>query len=126
MRKPATGMKTILVADDLDDSRAALRRWLERRGYRVLEAADGSAAYEAAREHLPDLVIMDIAMPVRSGLSAAHRLRKDPSTAGIPVVAVTAYSSDDFREDAEKAGCVGFLTKPLDLAQLDAMLKGLL
>lgn len=119
-------MKTILVADDFDDSRAILRLWLEREGYRVIEAEDGDAAYEAARTHRPDLILMDIAMPVRSGLSAAHRIRKDPATSGIPVVAVTAYSPADFREDAERAGCAGFLTKPIDTAKLDDLLKRLL
>jgi CheY-like chemotaxis protein len=119
-------MKTILVADDFEDSRSMLRLWLERRGYRVLEAEDGAAACDAALAHRPDLILVDIAMPVRSGLSAAHRIRKDPNTAGIPVVAVTAYSSADFREDAERAGCAGFLTKPIDLDQMDALLKRLL
>jgi CheY-like chemotaxis protein len=119
-------MKTILVADDFDDSRAMLRLWLERRGYRVIEAGDGQEAWAAALARRPDLVLMDIAMPERSGLSAAHLIRKNPTTSGIPVVAVTAYSSANFREDAERAGCVGFLTKPIDLSELDALLKRLL
>ncbi len=122
-RKPAP---TILVADDFEDMRAMLRLWLERRGYQVLEALDGEKAIEIARNKHPDLILMDIDMPQRSGISATYKIRKDPELRGIPILAITAYETADLHEDALKAGCLECLTKPVDTKRLEKLMRRLL
>ncbi len=122
-RKPAP---TILVADDFEDMRAMLRLWLERRGYQVVEALDGEKAIEIARNKHPDLILMDIDMPQRSGISATYKIRKDPELRGIPILAITAYETADLHEDALKAGCLECLTKPVDTKRLEKLMRRLL
>lgn len=117
---------TILVADDFEDMRTMLRYWLERHGYQVVEALDGEKAIEIARSKRPDLILMDIDMPHRSGVSATYRIRKDPELQGIPIVAITAYETADLHEDALKAGCLECLTKPIDTKYLEKILQRLL
>jgi two-component system cell cycle response regulator DivK len=122
-RKPAP---TILVADDFEDMRAMLRLWLERRGYQVVEALDGEKAIEIARNKHPDLILMDIDMPQRSGISATYKIRKDPELRGIPILAITAYETADLHEDAIKAGCLECFTKPVDTKRLEKLMRRLL
>lgn len=117
---------TILVADDFEDMRTMLRFWLERLGYHVVEALDGEKAIEIARAKRPDLILMDIDMPQRSGVSATYKIRKDPELCGIPIVAITAYETADLHEDALKAGCLECLTKPIDTNRLEKILRRLL
>lgn len=112
---------TVLVVDDFEELRSTLRLWLEERGYRVVEAEDGEEAIEIARLEHPDLILMDIGMPERSGLSATYKIRKDPELSDIPIVAVTGYAVE-LHEDALKAGCVECLAKPVDLDKLDRLL----
>lgn len=114
---------TILVVDDFEDMRQVLRLWLESRGYEVVEAENGDEAIEVARNVRPALILMDIGMPERSGISATYKIRKE--LGGIPIVAVTAFDAD-LREDALKAGCVACLTKPVDTAELEKLLNSLL
>jgi CheY-like chemotaxis protein len=90
----ALGLKTILVAEDSADTRVVLCRTLAFRGYRVLEAADGAAAVMLAREMCPDLVVMDLNMPVMDGLAATERIRQLKYECGnMPIVAVTAFDT---------------------------------
>lgn len=117
---------TILVADDFEDMRAMLRLWLERRGYEVVEASDGEKAIEIASKEHPDLIIMDIDMPHRSGISATYKIRKHPTLHKTPIVAITAYETADLHEDAIKAGCSDCLTKPVDTILLEKLLTRLL
>jgi CheY-like chemotaxis protein len=112
---------TVLVVDDFEALRSTLRMWLEERGYRVVEAGDGEEAIEIARLEHPDLILMDIGMPERSGLSATYKIRKDPDLSDIPIVAVTGYAVE-LHEDALQAGCVECLAKPVDLDKLDRLL----
>ena len=116
---------TILVVDDFDEMRATLRQWLERRGYKVVEATDGDEAIEVARREHPALILMDIGMPQRSGISATYQIRKVPELDGTPIVAVTAYEAPELHEDALKAGCVRCITKPIDTDELDQLLSSL-
>ncbi|HEY6119016.1 MAG TPA: response regulator [Pyrinomonadaceae bacterium] len=116
----------ILVVDDFEDIRLTLRHWLEKRGYRVVEAEDGDKAIEVARQVHPALILMDIGMPERSGISATYKIRKDPEMDGTLIVAITGYQSADLREDALTAGCVACLTKPVDLGELDKLVSSLL
>lgn len=118
---------TILVAEDSADTRAVLRRMLAYRGYRVVEAADGREAVEVAASECPDLVLMDLNMPVMDGLAATERIRELKDRCGdVPVVAVTAFDTYGIREAALEAGCNAYLLKPLDLDELESVIVGLL
>jgi CheY-like chemotaxis protein len=117
---------TILVADDFEDMRTMLRLWLERLGFHVVEALDGEQAIEIARAKRPDLILMDIDMPQRSGISATYKIRKDPELRGIPIVAITAYETAELHEDALKAGGLECIIKPIDTNRLEKILRRLL
>ena len=111
-------MPTILIAEDNEDLRGMLSEFLGAHGYSVLEAADGRAAVESAARERPDLVVMDLGMPGLDGLSAVAEIkRRDPARMP-PVIIVSAYDQLEYRTEAIAAGCVGFLTKPLDPPEL--------
>src|ERR1700716_2873116 len=97
---PANGRRTILVVDDFDDTRWLLRTWLERKGFRVIEAHNGKEAIDEAQIEAPDLIIMDLEMPELDGLSATRKIRADLRLAGVPIVAVSAYGAEQFRAPA--------------------------
>jgi CheY-like chemotaxis protein len=118
--------RTILVVDDFDDTRLMMRLWLERRGYRVVEASDGVEALEAARRESPDLVIMDIEMPALDGLAATRRIRGEEKTREVPIVAVSAYGAEHWRERALEAGCNEYVSTPFDPKELEDLIKSLL
>jgi len=123
----ALGQKTILVAEDSADTRAVLRRVLASDGYRVVEAADGREAVEVALRECPDLVVMDLNMPVMDGLAATERIRELRDKCGnVPVVAVTAFDTYGMREAAEEVGCNAYLLKPLILDELESVVAALL
>ena len=104
--------KTILLVDDHEDNRVALLAVLEREGYRTLDAANGRDAVELVRQHMPDLVLMDLAMPVMDGREAMRVLRDDPRTAGVPVVVLTAMALSVDRDRMIAEGFDGLLIKP--------------
>ncbi|HEX8392611.1 MAG TPA: response regulator [Longimicrobium sp.] len=104
--------RTILLADDHEDNRVALTAVLERDGYRALEAAHGQEAVDMVREHMPDLVLMDLAMPVMDGRAAMHELRADPRTKDIPIVLLTAMALSVDRDRIMGEGFDGLLIKP--------------
>jgi two-component system, cell cycle response regulator DivK len=104
--------RTILLADDHEDNRLALLTVLEREGYATLGAANGQQAVEVAREHMPDLILMDLAMPVMDGRTAMQTLRADPRTAGIPIVVLTAMALSVDRDRLVAEGFDGLLIKP--------------
>ena len=104
--------RTILLADDHEDNRLALLTVLAREGYRTLGAANGLEAVELCREHLPDLVLMDLAMPVMDGRQAMLMLKEDPRTAHIPVVVLTAMALSVDRDRLKAEGFAELLTKP--------------
>lgn len=115
----------ILLVEDNDMNRDMLSRRLSRRGYAVLTAVDGQAAIEAARQEQPALVLMDMSLPVLDGWEATRRIKADPRTAAIPVVALTAHAMAEDRERAFAAGCDDFDTKPVDLERLCAKIAAL-
>lgn len=104
--------RTILLADDHEDNRLALLTVLEREGYRTLGAANGQEAVDLAREHLPDLILMDLAMPVMDGRGAMLALREDERTARIPIVVLTAMALSVDRDRLVAEGFDGLLVKP--------------
>jgi CheY-like chemotaxis protein len=106
--------RTILLADDNEANRYLARFALERAGFRVVTAGDGEEALRQARAHRPDLVLMDVQMPILDGLEATERLRADPELAAIPVVALTAYVAPEDKVRAREAGCSGHIAKPID------------
>jgi CheY-like chemotaxis protein len=115
--------RTILVVDDFDDTRLLLRTWLERRGFRVVEAANGFQAIDQAQAESPDLIIMDMEMPHLDGLSATRRIRR--SLESVPIVAVSAYGADQFRELALAAGCNEYVSTPFEPATLEGIISSL-
>jgi CheY-like chemotaxis protein len=108
----------ILLVEDSEMNRDMLSRRLERRGHEVLLAVDGEEGVTRAREILPELVIMDMSLPGIDGWEATRRLKADPETAAIPVLALTAHAMSGERERALEAGCDDFDTKPVDLPRL--------
>lgn len=105
--------KRVLLADDQPDNRIIFATMLRHFGYEVTEAANGGEAVARARESAPDLVLMDLVMPGVDGWAAIAELQRDPATAGIPVVAVSAHDRDT-EVEARRAGCAGYLSKPLE------------
>lgn len=114
--------KKVLIAEDYDDTRSLMRFLLESFGYQVLEATNGMQAVETAREENPDLILMDISMPVMDGLTATQIIRKSNRQANLPIIAVTAYDDSYYRKAIE-AGCDDLINKPLDFDNLEPVLK---
>lgn len=107
-------MKTILIVEDQIETLAVHAYYLERKGYRVLRAEDGQQAVDSAREHAPDLILMDLSIPVLDGFSATRALKQDPRTGHIPVVVMTAHTFGSVGKRAIDSGCDGFLMKPVE------------
>src|SRR5215210_4157084 len=122
----AAAKPTILLIEDNELNRDMLRRRLERRGYAVAEAVDGLAGLAAAKASPPDLVLMDLRLPDVDGREVTRRLRSDPLTARVPVIALTAHAMEGDREAALEAGCDDYDTKPVDLARLVGKIEALL
>lgn len=114
MQEPSEVVKTVLLVEDYEDSRYMLGRLLEMCGYRVLEAADGREGVETAERECPDVVLMDLQMPVLDGFTATSIIRRIESTSRVPVIAVSAQSTDDFISAAKRVGCDHFIPKPVD------------
>ena len=105
---------TILLVEDNADNQAIYRTILEHVGFTVIQAWDGEEGVRLARERLPDLIFMDVSIPKIDGLEATRLLKADPSTAAIPVVALTAHAMAEDRARAMEAGCDGYLAKPVE------------
>jgi CheY-like chemotaxis protein len=125
MNTATDGPRTILVVDDFDDTRLLLRTWLERRGFRVVEAENGLQAIDQAETESPDLIIMDMQMPQLDGLSATRRIRDLKTLKSVPILAVSAYGADQFREQALAAGCNEYVSTPFEPATLEGIIRDL-
>lgn len=119
-------MMTILLVEDNEMNRDMLSRRLARKGYKVLVAVDGETGIEVARRDSPDLVLMDMSLPVIDGWEATRRMKADPALKHIPVIALTAHAMADDREKALEAGCDDYDTKPIELPHLLAKVEALL
>jgi len=115
----------IMVADDYDVIRQLCRTWLEIRGYQVVEAENGEEAVEIAKRECPDLILMDISMPLLDGFTAARRIREIKELCDVRIVAVSGIGTGH-RQSALAAGFDDFLTKPFDFMQLEEILGQLL
>jgi CheY-like chemotaxis protein len=108
----------VLIVEDTELNRDMLGRRLQRSGHEVVFAEDGLAGVECARRERPDIVLMDMSLPVLDGWTATQRIKAEPDTREIPVVALTAHALVEERQRALDAGCDGFHTKPIDLPSL--------
>jgi CheY-like chemotaxis protein len=106
--------KTVLLVEDNEDNLVVYRTILEHVGYRVIEARDGEEGVARAQQDLPDLILMDISIPKIDGWEATQRLKADPGTDGIPIIALTAHALEEDRQKALQAGCDGYLAKPVE------------
>jgi CheY-like chemotaxis protein len=113
--------KTILIVEDYEDTRLFMKFLIESYGYEVKEANDGQEAVDSFRNYYPDLVLMDISMPVMDGLTATKAIRKLKGTSNIPIIAVTAHGKL-FYERAIEAGCNALIDKPVDFDSLEPFL----
>jgi two-component system cell cycle response regulator DivK len=119
-------MPKILLVEDNEMNRDMLSRRLRRNGYVVAMAMDGQSALEMSQSEAPDLILMDIGLPVLDGWEATRRLKADLATRHIPVIALTAHAMSSDREKAFDAGCDDYETKPIELPRLLAKIEGLL
>jgi CheY-like chemotaxis protein len=119
-------MPTILLVEDNELNRDMLSRRLVRKGYDVLIAEDGAKGLSAATDSKPDLILMDMSLPVIDGWEATRRLKAEPKTRAIPVIALTAHAMSSDREKAVAAGCDDYDTKPVELERLLAKIERLL
>ncbi|MBP2233976.1 CheY-like chemotaxis protein [Sinorhizobium kostiense] len=119
-------MTRILLVEDNEMNRDMLSRRLSRRGFDVLIAENGRAGVEVAAAEKPDLILMDMSLPVMDGWEATKRIKANPSTSAIPVIALTAHAMASDREMALEAGCDDYDSKPIDLPQLLRKIEQLL
>ena len=119
-------MPRILLVEDHELNRDMLSRRLTKRGYEVSMAVDGVDGVARARELLPDLVLMDMSLPLKDGWDAAAELKAGPSTGHIPIIGLSAHAMDGDRDRALKAGCDDYDTKPVELDRLLAKIEALL
>jgi len=110
------GGEKILLVEDNPVNRRLAEFLLRSQGYKVLEATTAQEAFEILRTERPDLIVMDIQLPGMDGLEATKKLKENPATCDIPIVAVTSYAMKGDREKALAAGCAGYITKPIDKA----------
>ena len=104
--------KRILMVEDTEDNRQILRDLFAASGYELIEAADGGSGLAMAQTHKPDLILMDIQLPVLDGYETTRRIKADPSLRHIPVIAVTSYALSGDETKARAAGCDAYITKP--------------
>jgi CheY-like chemotaxis protein len=119
-------MPKVLLVEDNEENRDALSRHLRRKGYEVHISVDGRGGVEVARERTPDLILMDMSLPVLDGWQATQQLKAAPETRGIPIIALTAHAMAGDREKALEAGCDDYDTKPIEFARLLAKIEAAL
>jgi two-component system, cell cycle response regulator DivK len=118
---------TIMVAEDFDDTRLILRKALETNGYEVVEATNGREAVELVWKQCPDLILMDLNMPLLDGLAATEQIRQCKELCqDVTILAITAYDTYGMKEAALEAGCDGYLTKPIELDNLQKIIDRIL
>jgi two-component system cell cycle response regulator DivK len=115
--------KKVLMVEDTEDNRQILRDLFASTDYELLEAADGAAGIAMAERHLPDLILMDIQLPVLDGYETTRRLKSSELTRHIPIIAVTSYALADDEAKVRAAGCDAYVTKPFSPRQLLAKIR---
>ena len=117
---------TILVVEDFEDTRLLMKFWLEKKGYRIVEAVDGGKAVEVALREAPDLIIMDVEMPGMDGLTATRNMRQLESLRHVPIITVSAYAADQYRAAALEAGSNDYLSTPFEPETLEKLIENYL
>ena len=117
---------TVLLVEDTEDNRFMMRRLLEMSGYNVIEAMNGEEAVKLAKSECPNLILMDLSLPVIDGLAATRLIRKLPNCHSTPIIAVSAHDTSDFQSEAIDAGCNSYVTKPIDFNELEEMIAKLI
>jgi len=115
----------VLLVEDTEDNRLMMRRLLELSGYRVSEAVNGVEAVKAAEQETPNIILMDLSLPIVDGLAATRRIRQLPEMAEVPIIAVSAHDTADFHAEALAAGCDAYITKPIDYTELEDLISDL-
>ena len=118
--------RTVLIVEDSEDARYFMRLELEQLGYRVVEAENGEKAVEVAERERPDIILMDLSLPVMDGIAATEKIRSRDGFKTVPVIAVTAHQETDFRAGAKASGFDAYVTKPIDMPWLSELIEGLL
>jgi CheY-like chemotaxis protein len=113
----------ILIAEDFEENRVALKLILKHTGFDVIEAEDGQQAVEAVRREEPDLVLMDITLPVIDGLQATREIRSDDKFERLPIIVVSAHDNEEIRREASEAGGSGYISKPIELEGLKKLIE---
>jgi CheY-like chemotaxis protein len=116
----------VLLVEDFEDTRLFLRLALEDQGFIVLEAENGQKAVEHANREKPDVILMDLTMPLMDGFAAAKLIRQNETLEDVPIIAITAHQETDFRSDAKASGFDAYVTKPIDVNWLKELITGLL
>ena len=119
-------MPTVLLVEDNEMNRDMLSRRLQRRGYEVLLAVDGQQGIDMSRRESPDILLLDMSLPVKDGWQVAREMKADDSLRRIPIIALTAHAMADDRLRAMEAGCDDYATKPVDLPRLLSKMNALL
>jgi CheY-like chemotaxis protein len=119
-------MAKVLLVEDNEMNRDMLSRRLARRGFEVVLAVDGKQGVDAARREKPDIILMDLSLPVMDGWEATRRVKSDDATRGVPVIGLTARAMSGDREKAMEAGCDDYDTKPVELDRLIGKIERLL
>ena len=119
-------MSLILIVEDNEMNRDMLSRRLMRRGYEILTAIDGDDGIQTTKNNKPDLILMDLSLPIMDGWEASRIIKSNPETAHIPIIALTAHVMTGDREKAIEAGCDDYDTKPVDLPRLLSKIKKLI
>ncbi|HEY6329137.1 MAG TPA: response regulator [Blastocatellia bacterium] len=115
--------KRILLVEDFADSRFSLSKLLQMEGYQVIEATDGAQAVDLAQKEVPDLILMDLSLPVIDGLSATKIIRKTAGFSDVPIIALSGHDPDEIHLEARSAGCTDYVTKPIDFDNLISLIS---
>ena len=126
MKERDTRDLKVLLVEDVEDTRFLMRLELEQNGFIVFEAADGQTAVDLATEEMPDVILMDLSLPVMDGFGAARLMRQHDHLKQVPIIAVTAHQETDFRSGARDSGFDAYVTKPIDINSLKELINGLL
>jgi two-component system cell cycle response regulator DivK len=123
--RDAKDLKVLLV-EDVEDTRLFMRIELEEQGFIVLEAENGQVAVDTAVREKPDVILMDLTLPLMDGFTAAKLIRQNEELKNVPIIAITAHKEDDFRADAKASGFDAYVTKPIDVNWLKGLIAGLI
>jgi len=116
----------VLLVEDVEDTRHFMRLELEEQGFIVFEAENGQVAVDTAAREKPDVILMDLTLPLMDGFTATKLIRQNDALKNVPIIAITAHKEDDFRADAKASGIDAYVTKPIDVNWLKGLIAGLI